>query len=482
MFTDWRGDPDELPRRSGHRGLQACSAAAARRGVVVKGLVWRSHLDRFAFSEQENRHLGEEIEAAGGECLRDMRVRPGGSHHQKLVVLRHPGRPELDVAFVGRHRPVPQPQRRRRPPRRPATPAHGRGLRRPPAVARRPVRGARARGRRPRGDVPRAVDRPRAAHPQPVRPADRRAPPRGRPGRSRCPRSCPTRRPCGTQSVQVLRTYPAPRQRLPVRAGRANAAWPGPIEKVDRPRAQPDLPGGSVLLGRRASCAASPRAAPRTRSLRLIAVIPHSPRSGRPAGHAAEPGRPRAGAGRAARRRWRSRRGVRRREPRRARRCTSTPRCASSTTCGPRSARTTSTAARGRTTPSCPARWSTENCDEREPRASTVSATVRACSRATCGSTWRASISTATDGDDGDLLDPESAFEQFARSAQRLQDWHDGGRRGEHRRDGCVPTGWNRSPGALCCGPSRCTGRSTTRTAARCACVAATRSDRACLA
>ena len=30
-----------------------------------------------------------------------MRVRAGGSHHQKFVVLRHPGRPELDVAFVG---------------------------------------------------------------------------------------------------------------------------------------------------------------------------------------------------------------------------------------------------------------------------------------------------------------------------------------------------------------------------------------------
>jgi phosphatidylserine/phosphatidylglycerophosphate/cardiolipin synthase-like enzyme len=30
-----------------------------------------------------------------------MRVRPGGSHHQKFVVLRHPGRPQLDVAFVG---------------------------------------------------------------------------------------------------------------------------------------------------------------------------------------------------------------------------------------------------------------------------------------------------------------------------------------------------------------------------------------------
>ncbi|MGI8577516.1 MAG: phospholipase D family protein [Nocardioidaceae bacterium] len=100
MFTDWRGDPDQ---RVGEAGLAIgqlfCRAAA--RGVIVKGLVWRSHLDRFAFSEEENRHLGEEIEAAGGECLRDMRVRPGGSHHQKFVVLRHPGRPELDVAFAG---------------------------------------------------------------------------------------------------------------------------------------------------------------------------------------------------------------------------------------------------------------------------------------------------------------------------------------------------------------------------------------------
>jgi phosphatidylserine/phosphatidylglycerophosphate/cardiolipin synthase-like enzyme len=100
MFVDWRGDPDQ--RLDGHtREVSAVFCQAATRDVVVKGLVWRSHLDRFAFSEQENRHLGEQIEAAGGECLRDMRVRPGGSHHQKFVVLRHPGRPELDVAFAG---------------------------------------------------------------------------------------------------------------------------------------------------------------------------------------------------------------------------------------------------------------------------------------------------------------------------------------------------------------------------------------------
>src|SRR6195952_2961136 len=100
LFTDWRGDPDELLDGPGTEVSRVLSDAA-RRGVTVKGLVWRSHLDRFAFSEQENRHLGEEIEAAGGECLLDQRGPPGGSAHQKFVVLRHPGRPELDVAFVG---------------------------------------------------------------------------------------------------------------------------------------------------------------------------------------------------------------------------------------------------------------------------------------------------------------------------------------------------------------------------------------------
>ena len=100
LFTDWRGDPDELLEDAGTQVSRVfCQAAAT--GALVRGLVWRSHLDRLQFSERENRHLGEEIDAAGGICLLDMRVRPGGSHHQKFVVLRHPGRPELDVAFVG---------------------------------------------------------------------------------------------------------------------------------------------------------------------------------------------------------------------------------------------------------------------------------------------------------------------------------------------------------------------------------------------
>jgi phosphatidylserine/phosphatidylglycerophosphate/cardiolipin synthase-like enzyme len=101
IFADWRGDPDERLTETPDTGIGTVFADAARRGVDVRGLVWRSHGDRLAFSAAENRHLGEEINAAGGQCLLDMRVRTGGSHHQKFVVLRHRERAELDVAFLG---------------------------------------------------------------------------------------------------------------------------------------------------------------------------------------------------------------------------------------------------------------------------------------------------------------------------------------------------------------------------------------------
>jgi phosphatidylserine/phosphatidylglycerophosphate/cardiolipin synthase-like enzyme len=100
LFTDWRGDPDE--RLAGaETEISRVLCEAASRGVAVRGLVWRSHVDRLQFSEQENRHLGEEIDDAGGQCLLDMRVRPGGSHHQKFVVIRYATHPRADVAFVG---------------------------------------------------------------------------------------------------------------------------------------------------------------------------------------------------------------------------------------------------------------------------------------------------------------------------------------------------------------------------------------------
>jgi phosphatidylserine/phosphatidylglycerophosphate/cardiolipin synthase-like enzyme len=99
-FTDWRGDPDEILADSGTTVGQLMYAAA-RRGVEVRALLWRSHSDRLKFSAQQNQRLGAEINEAGGEALLDQRVRSGGCHHQKLLVVQHPGRPREDCAFVG---------------------------------------------------------------------------------------------------------------------------------------------------------------------------------------------------------------------------------------------------------------------------------------------------------------------------------------------------------------------------------------------
>lgn len=100
MFTDWRGDPDERLDGPGTE-IATVLGDAARRGVVIKGLVWRSHNDNLQFSAAPNRELVDAIQAAGGDCLLDMRVKVGGSHHQKLFVVRHNERTERDVAYVG---------------------------------------------------------------------------------------------------------------------------------------------------------------------------------------------------------------------------------------------------------------------------------------------------------------------------------------------------------------------------------------------
>jgi phosphatidylserine/phosphatidylglycerophosphate/cardiolipin synthase-like enzyme len=100
FFTDWRGDADELLAEGGPT-IGDLLADAASRGVEVRGLLWRSHSDKLRLNGQENRHLGEVVNRAGGEALFDERVRRGGSHHQKLLVVQRRGRSDQDVAFVG---------------------------------------------------------------------------------------------------------------------------------------------------------------------------------------------------------------------------------------------------------------------------------------------------------------------------------------------------------------------------------------------
>ena len=101
FFTDWQGDADE--RLTGEPGSEVADvlARADERGVDVRGLVWRSHWEKIGFTAEENRRLGRDLQRRGAEALLDMRVRTGGSHHQKFVVIRHRDDPARDIAYVG---------------------------------------------------------------------------------------------------------------------------------------------------------------------------------------------------------------------------------------------------------------------------------------------------------------------------------------------------------------------------------------------
>jgi phosphatidylserine/phosphatidylglycerophosphate/cardiolipin synthase-like enzyme len=98
--TDWRGDDDEKLSDDGPT-LAGVLTQLARRGVEVRGLLWRSHPKALGFSEEAETELAAIVNAAGGELLLDERVRRAGSHHQKLVVVHHASASDGDVAFVG---------------------------------------------------------------------------------------------------------------------------------------------------------------------------------------------------------------------------------------------------------------------------------------------------------------------------------------------------------------------------------------------
>ena len=140
LFTDWQGDADELlVTDDPDSAVVDVLARADERGVDVRGLIWRSHWDKLGFFSRENRTLGEELQQRGAEALLDMRVRNGGSHHQKFVVIRHRDDPARDIAYVGGIDLCALAARRPPTPRRPAAAAAHQGVRRPPALARRQV-------------------------------------------------------------------------------------------------------------------------------------------------------------------------------------------------------------------------------------------------------------------------------------------------------------------------------------------------------
>jgi phosphatidylserine/phosphatidylglycerophosphate/cardiolipin synthase-like enzyme len=212
-LTDWEGDPDERLDGPGTEiGRVLCDLA--RRGVHVRGLLWRSHPRQAHFAEQDNTALVRAVNEAGGELLLDERVRRGGSHHQKLVIIRR-ARSAGDVAFVGgidlchgrhddsRHHGDPQ-----------AVELDPRYGERPPwhdlqLEIRGPAVGDLAHTFRERWSDPTPFD-----HRNPIRIALRRMT-----GQPRRPTALPPARPdppkAGTAAIQVLRTYPAKRPPFP---------------------------------------------------------------------------------------------------------------------------------------------------------------------------------------------------------------------------------------------------------------------------
>lgn len=100
LFTDWRGDPEQLLTDDGLTIVEAF-VCAAQRGAIVRGLMWRSHIETMGFHGPKNRELATKINDAGGEVVLDQRVLALGSHHQKFVVIRYQSPRIDDVAFVG---------------------------------------------------------------------------------------------------------------------------------------------------------------------------------------------------------------------------------------------------------------------------------------------------------------------------------------------------------------------------------------------
>ena len=228
-------------------------ARADERGVDVRGLVWRSHSKLLGFTSEVNRRLGKQLQARGAEALLDMRVRMGGSHHQKLVVIRHPDDPTRDVAYVGG---IDLCHSRRDDidaPRRPtADGGAGRRVRRDPALARHDGRDQRSGRPRRRDRLPRAVAGPDAAHPQ--RRAVRQGQAAGhghgpRPAAGAGTAAAPGRGRHARRPAAAHVPQPPPRPRLPVRPRRRAQRGPRLHQGADQGAAA-DLRRGPVPLGR----------------------------------------------------------------------------------------------------------------------------------------------------------------------------------------------------------------------------------------
>jgi phosphatidylserine/phosphatidylglycerophosphate/cardiolipin synthase-like enzyme len=426
VFVDWRGDPDEMLTSEPGTEVSRVLCRAASRDVDVRGLIWRSHLDRFQFSQAENRHLGEELERAGGQGLLDMRVRLGGSHHQKFVVLRHPGRQELDVAFVGG---IDLCHSRR------DDASHAGDRQRQPMAAvygpRPPWHDVQLAIRGPAvGDVE-TVFRERWEDPQPLSRnpihviADRLR--RDDPAARRLPPQLPDPPPSGPHIVQLLRTYPRRTGGYPFAPDGERSVARGYTKALHQARRLIYLEDQYLWSGEVATTFAEVlRAHP---DLHLIAVLPHYPdQDGRTSLPPNLVGRERAlslirtaGGDRVAVYGVENHVG--------------TPVYVHAKVCVVddvwASVGSDNFNRRSWTHDSeLSAAVLDETFDDRPPRFPYgPGEPPRAYARSLRLTLAREHLDR-TDGDDADLLDPRSAFEAFAAAARTLQQWHDRGRSG----------------------------------------------------
>lgn len=102
-LTEWllsaheRGNPDtRLDSR--HPGNEAWSEGNEVRPLVHGATYFAELFDRIETTGQGDLILFTDWR---GNVLLDMRVPPRGSHHQKMVVIRHADAPRRDVAYVG---------------------------------------------------------------------------------------------------------------------------------------------------------------------------------------------------------------------------------------------------------------------------------------------------------------------------------------------------------------------------------------------
>ena len=111
-FLDFRGDIDERLDGPGTEVGEVLAGGGRARRRASSGCCGAPSPSALHQSEEANAEFVRHIADHGGQVLLDARTRRAGSHHQKLVVIRHPRPAGPGRRVRRRHRPRPQPQRR----------------------------------------------------------------------------------------------------------------------------------------------------------------------------------------------------------------------------------------------------------------------------------------------------------------------------------------------------------------------------------